>query len=65
MITGKDTIFWAHEGPKLSWTDGVFHIEDLNPQMSVKWTMTADELRHLGERAIKLANAAQQVSQIN
>jgi hypothetical protein len=52
------TIFWAPEGPRLSWNDGVFHIEDLNPSASIKWRITPAELLAMGERCRKLAQDA-------
>jgi hypothetical protein len=58
MIKEATTIFWAPEGGKLSWNDGVFHIEDLNPSVSIKWRITPAELQAIGERCLKLAQDA-------
>jgi hypothetical protein len=55
VIDERTTLFWLATGPKLSWDDGVFHIEDLNPEISIKWEMSGDELRQLGERCIEAA----------
>lgn len=58
MIKEPTTIFWAHEGPKLSWHLDTLHIEDLNPELSVKWNVTAAELEQIGRRCIQLAEDA-------
>ena len=51
----RETIFWLPSGPKLSWADGVLHIEDLNPEMSIKWVIDASELAQIGRRCLELA----------
>jgi len=42
------TIFWAPEGPLIKYDDGILYIEDLNPEIKLKWVVSSDELRRMG-----------------
>lgn len=42
-------IIWKHEtGPLLSWQDQTFKIDDLNPELHVRWLMSRWELFKVG-----------------
>lgn len=46
------TLFWDQTGPKIAYQDGVIEIEDLNPQVSMRWRMSRLEMLRLGWRCI-------------
>lgn len=57
-----DTIFWLPEGPKISWENDVLHIEDLNPEVSLRWRMSPELLKKLGENCLRVAEGKEPLS---
>jgi hypothetical protein len=49
------TIFWHPAGPLVQYRDGLLHIEDLNPQIKTKWTMSRLEMLNFGLRCMVAA----------
>lgn len=45
------TLFWAKEGPKVSYDGDTLSIDDLNPQVHLRWRMSRWELLRLAYRA--------------
>ncbi len=46
------TLFWHPTGPFLRYSLGYLHIEDLNPEIWIKWSMSRLELFRVGLRFI-------------
>lgn len=46
------TLFWDGAGPLLKYTNGVLHIEDLNPEAKLRWRMSRLEMFRLGWHCI-------------
>ena len=44
------TLFWHQTGPLLRYEGGFLNVEDLNPEMKTKWTMSRWEMFKLGWR---------------
>jgi hypothetical protein len=50
-----ETLFWAAEGPKISFMFGVLRISDLNPEVDLAWRMRRWEMLKLGLKFVKVA----------
>ena len=61
-MSDETTIFWLPEGPKISWQNGVLHIEDLNPEASLKWRVSTELLRKIGENCLRVAEGEEPIS---
>jgi hypothetical protein len=48
-------LFCDPTGPKLTYSDGVLHVADLNPEIELGWRMTRWDMLKLGWRCIKAA----------
>jgi hypothetical protein len=46
------TLFWHQTGPLLRYQAGMLEVEDLNPELKTKWTMSRAEMLLLGWRCI-------------
>lgn len=49
------TLFWCQTGPKVSWHNGMFVVEDLNPEAKISWRMGRREMIRLGWHCIVAA----------
>jgi hypothetical protein len=49
------TLFWHPTGPRVTYADGLFKVENLNPQVDTQWTMTRGDMMRLGWRCIVAA----------
>lgn len=47
------TLFWHQSGPLLRYRNGMLEVEDLNPEIKTKWTMSRWEMILLGLRCIR------------
>lgn len=46
------TLFWHPTGPLMKYQDGVLHVENLNPEVKTRWTMSRWEMVRLGWQCI-------------
>jgi hypothetical protein len=46
------TLFWHQSGPLIRYNSGMLEVEDLNPEVRTKWTMSRMEMLRLGWRCI-------------
>ena len=49
------TLFLHNAGPMLRYDNGMLEVEDLNPHVQTRWTMTRMEMLRLGLRCILAA----------
>jgi hypothetical protein len=49
------TIFWHPTGPLVKYESGLLHVQDLNPEVKTKWTMTRGEMLRFGWRCMVAA----------
>jgi hypothetical protein len=42
------TLFWHPAGPLMRYQHGALHIENLNPEIRTRWTMSRLEMLRLG-----------------
>jgi hypothetical protein len=49
------TLFFDPSGPLLTYTRGVLHIHDLNPEMATQWRMSRWEMFKLGLSCLTVA----------
>jgi hypothetical protein len=49
------TLFWHQAGPLMRYQNGMLEVEDLNPEVKTKWTMSRMEMLKLGWRCIRSA----------
>jgi hypothetical protein len=49
------TLFWHKTGPLLKYESGILYVEDLNPEIKTRWTMSRGEMFSLGWRCIVAA----------
>ena len=49
------TIWWHSTGPLVKYEDGILVVENLNPEVSTRWTMTRSEMLRFGWRCIRVA----------
>jgi hypothetical protein len=54
-MTEDATIFWSQSGPKISYGGGMLKVSSLNPETSVQFRMSAQEMLRLGWRCIVIA----------
>ena len=54
----KRTIYFHNTGPLIRYDAETLHIEDLNPQQSMRWRMSRWEMFKIGVRSIVAALAA-------
>lgn len=49
------TLFWHETGPLLRYRDGTLEVEDLNPQVQTRWSMSRSEMFMTGIKFILAA----------
>jgi hypothetical protein len=49
------TIFWKAWGPLVRYRSGTLFIEDLNPEIKTKWTLSRGEMLRFGWRCMVAA----------
>lgn len=49
------TLFWHPTGPRVTYRDGLFKVQDLNPEVEARWIMSRGEMIRLGWRCIVAA----------
>ena len=48
-------LFLDHTGPMITYSDGMLHVADLNPQIETKWRMSRWEMVKLGFACLNAA----------
>jgi hypothetical protein len=56
--TGGVTIYWDKTGPLLRYEKDTLCIEDLNPQLKVRWRMSRGDMVRIGLRCLWAAITA-------
>jgi len=46
-------LYWHEAGPKISYGNEMFVVEDLNPENLIRFRMTAEEMRRLAQDIIR------------
>ena len=46
------TLFWDQTGPLMRYADGTLYLEDLNPEVKIKWRMSHYEMFKAGLRFV-------------
>jgi hypothetical protein len=49
------TLFFDQSGPLIRYADRTLYIEDINPEVKIKWSITRGEMFKLGLRCIRAA----------
>lgn len=51
----KTTLYFNQCGPLIQYDGRLLYVEDLNPQIETRWTMSRGEMLRLGWRCIRAA----------
>jgi hypothetical protein len=49
------TLIWMPEGPMIKYSNSFIEIEDLNPEVKMRWRMSRTEMARLGWRCLLAA----------